>query len=580
MKEDSEKIIEDISAFERCITQTTGGVTGSFQVQGIHNHKLYQLKPSILDNKTLRRLKANDCDRENFGEFIAASIARALITNGGPNVSLVYDKQRKRISIVSEYLESQQQNGVRNLDDYAREIGLNIPKGQHVQFIKGTASDVDKQSGKLSLDDAPSLNKKNFSETLALSAILGDHDINPGNMMVVTDQDKTRIVRIDFGHAFNDLLNAPEFLNGGLIDKENPIMDYFNREKIPGIGLKAQSKVWRDYPGMVLTTELANALCDLGERAENVGEAIQQSQAAFLALVKTMVKNQDKDGSEHVMKSLIAIVNNANDTQFVKINSNIRDNIPLIFDNLKQFIIKNCENAKYVGQVMGLQLAIDEQIKTPGSMSTILNSVSSNFSLSTVLKNNQPIQWVKTAPNLPPFVGSLKEYVISRKINYLEQKTLKTPTEKLTLFIYKTIKDYDAGKIPSKNTGNENTFELKQIAMHVRLNNAILCLDNDDLVGAKEAVDDLNLFLAKTFGKKKFLNKDSTAYLLAQQIKSRLDELSNDESSEARKEQIEPNSNPSPHSAASIIHSFKNALSKNRAEETPEESTLKPQSGG
>ncbi|MCX7114923.1 MAG: hypothetical protein NTW08_03295 [Gammaproteobacteria bacterium] len=54
-------------------------------------------------------------------------------------------------------------------------------------------------------------------------------------MLVVDGQ----VARIDFGHAFSDLLRGPKKI-GGVQRDANYIIDFFNREKIAG----GKSKLW------------------------------------------------------------------------------------------------------------------------------------------------------------------------------------------------------------------------------------------------------------------------------------------------------------------------------------------------
>ena len=97
----------DYNKFDLTTAADSGGVTGSKRVK--MDDKNYQLKPSIKDNALKRRIKANWTDRENYGEVISSKIARSiLITDSfeaAPNVSLVYDKVRKRTPVASKYLE-------------------------------------------------------------------------------------------------------------------------------------------------------------------------------------------------------------------------------------------------------------------------------------------------------------------------------------------------------------------------------------------------------------------------------------------------------------------------------------------
>ena len=125
----------DYNKFDLTTAADSGGVTGSKRVK--MDDKNYQLKPSIKDNALKRRIKANWTDRENYGEVISSKIARSiLITDSfeaAPNVSLVYDKVRKRTPVASKYLEGDK---VRTLDVFIQEkTGIKLEGKNHIKFV-------------------------------------------------------------------------------------------------------------------------------------------------------------------------------------------------------------------------------------------------------------------------------------------------------------------------------------------------------------------------------------------------------------------------------------------------------------
>jgi len=208
-------MLRDIKEFDTKSAKNTGGKTGSRRVSlhhvGTQDPPLcYQLKPSILDNTLLRRLKASFSDHENFGEVIAARIAKAVLPDNIPEVDLVYDSDSQRILIASKYLT---ESKIRTLDYYAREQGVSVNGKTHVKLVHGLAG-----SGELSIDgEENAFLRKGMANAIAVSIITGDHDINPGNILVIQDNSGIeRIARIDFGHAFNDLISAPEMMGGGI----------------------------------------------------------------------------------------------------------------------------------------------------------------------------------------------------------------------------------------------------------------------------------------------------------------------------------------------------------------------------
>ena len=109
---------------------------------------------------------------------------------------------------------------------------------------------------------------KSLARAIAISAIVGDYDVNTGNMLVIQPEGQAEptIGRIDFGHAFNDLLNAPKKMGGEVRERKHPIFDFFNRTNVASFPKGSISKVWRDYVGLVPSSLLADALYQIGQQ--------------------------------------------------------------------------------------------------------------------------------------------------------------------------------------------------------------------------------------------------------------------------------------------------------------------------
>lgn len=207
-----------------------------------------------------RQIKAGMLDRENFGEVIAAQIGRKLLDEQlVPDVFPVYGTSKEGVYVASKYLGSKK-NLALTLDKFSKKIHEATLIGKHIQVVvKKPRPD----KGEVSFYYAPQL-KQDLCKAIVLSAVLGDHDVNPGNMMVFKIDNKPRIARIDFGHAFNDLLKCSRINGGKIRDKENPILDFFNRTEVGGV-LGAPSKLWRDYPDLIPCKEMADALRAISE---------------------------------------------------------------------------------------------------------------------------------------------------------------------------------------------------------------------------------------------------------------------------------------------------------------------------
>ena len=173
----------------------TSGKTGSEQVS--KGEDKYQLKPSILNGKFTRRLKANFLDTENLSEVIASKIAQNFADSGHiPELDIVSHNNNAGIIIASKYIPNVQ----------CELSYFNDPKKLNKKRMVKINSKPNNNC--VSIADQPIL-KQDLADAIAISILVGDHDINPGNMIVYKDSNnQNRIARIDLGHSFNDLIKG------------------------------------------------------------------------------------------------------------------------------------------------------------------------------------------------------------------------------------------------------------------------------------------------------------------------------------------------------------------------------------
>ncbi len=430
-----------INYFNTKSKTATGGVTGSARVYKADSkgkyipkgkREYFQLKPSILDNTFVRKTKAKSTDRENFGEVLASGFARALMSADDkekvPEVSLVLDKtdgidKPTRILVASKYLK----NVKGTLNEYAKQCRFKKPEKQkHYHF-----SDRQIEPAETELTGIVGLKSKEFvgakeslCKAIALSAVLGDHDVNPGNMIVLKEEksEKIEVVRIDFGHAFNDLLNAPESFGGKVRLTENRIIDFINRETVAGVSKKQmQSKLWRHYPDLVPSEEIAKALIELGTGADKkIEEVVAEQKNNFRALFDKLKKEDDKEAMWHLVNSLQAVCGNIGiayeelTKESFMLEANRKENIDFMFDSIfktyKNFMEENCRAALVAGNMMKLQVMMEKKIKgesvdTKEYTNTLKELDALGMNVSTKLT------WLKMSKNEKPFVGDMGEYV-------------------------------------------------------------------------------------------------------------------------------------------------------------------------
>lgn len=398
------------SEFNISNAEGTGGLTGSVKVSLRNNpNAFYQLKPSIVDNTLRRRIKAGGTDRENFGEVIAASINHHLFGDkAAPEVSFVYDNDEGKTLIASKYLSGEI---IKTLDDYGKKLPEVSTTKKHIQLVQGDAISDEKIGV-----DHPSVSplKQGIADAIAQSAFVGDHDVNPGNIMVVIDHEGVaQVTRIDFGHALNDLLNAPKKLGGRVRDKENPMMDFLNRKSVAGLYPPGDpSKLWRDYPGIVFSKEMVNAYRKIGDiTLAQLDGALTEAKNKYVDLLLTLRDDNNEAGISHVHRSLGAIYQNITGIS-LPAGAKVLDEV---FAELERFLKKNRSNALEVANTLEIQRLVDEKLNSQMGFNTEdMQSIKKIFQEKTGKNPRNAIQWVRSDPDRPALHDNLEDYILKR----------------------------------------------------------------------------------------------------------------------------------------------------------------------
>lgn len=411
--------IRKVKEFDRGSATSTGGVTGSSRVtHGLGDRKhFYQLKPSIKDNHLDRKLKVRFTDsfgvtdRENIGEVIAAAIGRAIIPdadNGDtplvPEVDLVYDEENARVLVASRYLVTHSTekpfNKPLTLDEYAETLGAKFKKKKHARISFDPDDEVHQKVAVITEQSA----RQDLANAIALSILVGDHDINPGNMVVVKDKEgNVRVARIDFGHGFGDLTRKKKSTS------TNSVIDYINREGLAGIGGARKPKLWRDYMGIIPSAEMAKAFEDLSrpEKLKAAQEAINQQEKHFQELLDVSSTQAEKD---HVIRTLASIAKNQgldiSKTDLKSPEKAMRN----IFGQMRESIDQNMQDMKAAAELMKLQADINAHIKASGGKldANHLNTFKERFK---ALPKGLKGTWFKSDRKHPAFKGGLTEYI-------------------------------------------------------------------------------------------------------------------------------------------------------------------------
>lgn len=418
------------SGFKDSEVVSSGGVTGSGRAKNKITGKLYQLKNSIKDASLLRKAQDGGKDHENFGEVIASSVARALTgsdiegnTQAVPKVFLVVDKERGRALAASEHLPNVQGT----LDDYAKEKdGVKQPekivkkatkkkkakvKKDHVKVSFSEKSNPEKHKFGLAGDDRATL-RKDIADGMAIDFLSGNHDVNPGNFLITKENGVDRARPIDFGKAFNKLLETSESFGGQVRNKDNHILDSLNRETVGHLKKGHRTtKLWRDYEGLVPSQELADSFAKLGN-AEGLQKGLDQGKANFLALLDEFKDNPKV--IKHITDSLQKINKNVGGYEIT--TNDPKTIVDQVFDNVGTFYKTGQEQMKDVSKLIQLQVDVDKSIKEPNNkeLQEKIKKDYEELKDKKGIKSGEGIEWVKNSKDKPAFKGTLDEYIKER----------------------------------------------------------------------------------------------------------------------------------------------------------------------
>lgn len=385
--------------------QSAGGKTGSVRVALDGDN--YQYKPPVAQNSLKRQAKSlygfGTTDSENLGEKLATELLKTFDPDSEkprvPTVSFVIDSGSPYIAVASKYLKG---DTVETLDQK-----LNAPKGKHICLTSGMS---DSQKGMHDINQDKLL-KKELSRAIALSALVGDHDVNPGNMIAINGNDRSfRLGRIDYGHAFKDLMRSPLF--GGQQVHSNNIIDFFNRETVDGIDSK--SKLWRDYPGLVPSQEMVEALEEIVDLHDP--EKITKAIANVKKEIQQIFNDNPHIDQEQVIRSFQRIAVHVSGQE---IDSGLEDEARLneIFSRIETYVNDNVAQMSKAAEIMRFQVAMNGAIQENNWVD--LRALRAQYNQ---IQGAEPVgsfPWIKDHPDEPAFRGGFDDYIERQKRHLL-----------------------------------------------------------------------------------------------------------------------------------------------------------------
>ncbi|MCX7125081.1 MAG: hypothetical protein NTU49_04880, partial [Gammaproteobacteria bacterium] len=205
------------------------------------------------------------------------------------------------------------------------------------------------------------------------------------------------VARIDFGHAFSDLLRG-SFIGGGRVDKTNFTRDFINREIVAGAhvtssGVGSKSKLRRDYPGLILCPEMVAAMTEVATESHAALEtALETAKASFLEVIA-----QQPADTEQILRSLEHIAGALDIAPPAKSNENTTETrLTAVFTAIKSYVLRNQQDMAHMAVRMQLQLDINTAISNGTYQETaVLQGLEGRFNDLNTSSNNTPFTWVR-----------------------------------------------------------------------------------------------------------------------------------------------------------------------------------------
>lgn len=396
---------------------SSGGATGSgtkrIGGQG------YQEKTGFETKSFLTRLKMGFSNAENYGELVASSLARAMTPGGAPGLSPEVQLRHNPVThdtfITSKWLAG----GQGDLKAfYKAQAGL-LP-GDSSRIVVRLGSTEPSGAGRLNLSGQLA---DDMMRQLAVRAILGDHDCNTGNFVVVrNDAGEMRVAGIDYGHALNDLVagRLGPLLGGGEKFPGNRILDFFNRETVNHVQPSKQvSKLWRDFEGIEPSPALAAALRDTAEAARASTPALDRARDEFAAVLSVL----EADDSAEARARLGDL-----DRSFRAIGAKIgadvngttpREVVGAVFEAIATFIADGARQMDDVARLCDLQAMANDHAGTtpPGTElpAELVEAFEALREAPGIGQGEDGLVWLKQSRGAPALKGGLAAYVDAQR---------------------------------------------------------------------------------------------------------------------------------------------------------------------
>ena len=446
----------------------------------------HQIKRSN-STRNWRRWFGYDPDPSDLiGEYIASKIADKLSASIyldhelsedaelSPKVELVLDEKKRELKLASKYLN----DGAKLPDQSPKFLGgtldevwawmegkIEIAKGHAIISANPSSGSIEEENKLLKCGEKlktticgkkveMTLEKKQLFQALKLSFALGDHDVNPGNMYVVYDKEKqkSQICRIDYGHAFSDLIkkwgkgrdHSPSIEPG-----KGVVLDALNRTKVNG----GKSKLARDYRGIIPDHDFASELRkDVDQPA--IREGIRECSKELDAFYKS--KGNKLGRLKHKITKCFSTLSSR--MGFGKMKEQ-----DAILQKTGDFVESNLEEMKSIANLVDIQAYIEDV--TNGSLSPaegakkIQECYAKDIKYLLRKSPSDEVEWVRTDKDESSLKCSLHEY-IAKAIE--RNPEAKQQLSNLSSILPKQEEKRVIGKFTKKALNNAGKQEIKK----------------------------------------------------------------------------------------------------------------------
>lgn len=379
-----------------------------------------------------------------IGELFASALSQEFLPkiNDGPErspeVFPALHNETKSILIASKYLNAGSKRYVSmDFDNLSTAIYIN-PENKHPLVVNSETetkrTDILKlgHTHKAKIGEKVvdvTVDKRQLCDILAVSLALGDHDLNPGNLFLTYDTitGKSHLGRIDYGHAFNDLIKnwGPKALHTPKVDnieERGFCLDSLNRAAVNG----SPSKFLTNFQGLIPDIEFANALRRHEEASKKIDSAIfkmkdhidkiyatedehviKQLQEAM----GTLLEKMGKPFVEYTESEKLLLLNATTDKESIWAKRNILIN--RVLNEVRGFVETNLEEQMSLGNVMEVQVIVDKMLTGKATPEDMLKVKELYDSDKRYLKGglDKPIEWIRISKEAGIFSGNLQEYI-------------------------------------------------------------------------------------------------------------------------------------------------------------------------